>query len=978
MRTALFLAFSLALSFASAGNTAAQPQKEPKKPLQIYTEFRLILSEGKFDIAAVYLEEFLKSNPSDDDFLAIEKQYGTTAFQQLRTVPRYSDDPAREKRIRELIEELNRRAKEVTDKVLRNKERVLKFIANLGASYEEKVFAQQELKRTGDFAIPFLVDAIRMNPDPELYRGILETIPVLDGPTMGGWVAVLDHLGTDRQLGILEALAARRDVLDLLTNAQTDFTPHLWRILAKDPQTVPQNLRVLALNLLNRFYPGVKADSKRPEVELTAIAKTFYEHQARYLDVKTHPDATPTTTALWVTTDRDGVLVLNKLPDVPVRQADEYFGLKYARWALESKPEHEPAQLLILALAAERGIERANYGPLATAEPAVYALLADAPSRPLMDLLARGLNEKRTSLVLAMLQVLGDRADRAAATPPAGPAPRDALLVRALRYDHPAVQFAAATAILRAPLQPPAEAKRLIVDILRRAAASDPGTPPESKGTLLLVDPNPFRTSNNSVLLRGLGFKVETFTTGRQLLRRVAKASDFDILVIDRHTADPELIDLVAQLEANPQVAQRPIYIVASTDKPRPPRFDQLLLRMAALIAATENDVIAMPPPYLPDPRFTPAQQAEEKQKIQEARDNRYRNAAANRTARLQRVIDTLPLTLTETQRRLMNLRIQLITYAILGVEFPFSADSAPETVAELNRIRKQLTLQPPTPDYGTGIATTDLMKLIERFEIDVAKAPFAYDRYDRLLSQVDPVELGLQVETYRDQELEAKLARTFREYPHIRIIPEPYSRTNIQQGLAILRQDPAMAPRDPTHRLAQAKLAIDYLRRMAIGEIPGYDLTAAELELREALGHPDVEIVSAAIDAVARFKSAAAQEALLKAALRDVRNRPVEVRLKAADALIRHIRQHGNALPANLMAQLMDQANPQSTPEADLRGRLLTLKGMLAHQPQQFVDQLKRYNPPIIPVPSPEPKKNPEPSPEPKKDPEPKNDPAP
>ncbi len=967
MRTALFLAFALALSGACAGNTAAQPQKEPKKPLQIYNEFRLILSERKLDIAAVYLEEFLKSNPTDDDFLAIEKQYGTTAFQQLRTIPRYSDDPAREKRIRELIEELNRRAKEVTDKVLRSKERVLKFIANLAASYEEKVFAQQELKRTGDFAIPFMVDAMRMNPDPDLYAGLLETIPVLDGPTMGGWVAALDRFGTDRQLGILEALAARRDVLDLLTNAQTDFTPHLWRILARDPKEVPQNLRALALNLLNRFYPGVKADSKRPEVELTSIAKTFYEHQARYLDVKTNPDATPATTSLWITTERNGVFELRQLTDVPIRQADEYFGLKYARWALEAKPEFEPAQMLILALAAERGIERANYGLLATAEPAVYALLADAPSRPLLELLARGLNEKRTSLVLAMLQVLGDRADRAAAAPPAGPLSRDALVVRALRYDHSAVQFAAATALLRAPVQPPPEAKRLMVDILRRTLATDPGTPPESQGTLLLVDPNPFRTSNNSVLLRGIGFKVETFPTGRQLLRRVARASDFDLIVIDRHTADPELIDLVAQLDANPQTAKRPIYIVASSDKPRPPSFDQLLVRMAALIAATENDVIAMPPPYLPDPRFTPAQQAEEKQKIQEARDNRYRNAAANRITRLQRVIDTLPLTLTENQRRLMNLRIQLITYAILGVEFPFSEDSAPGTVAELNRIRKQLTLQPPSSDYGTGIATTDLMKLIERFEIDVAKAPFAYDRYDRLLSRVDPVELGLKVETYRDPELEAKLARTFREYPLVRIIPEPYSRITIQQELALLKNDPAMAPRDPAVRLAEAKLAADYLRRMAIGDIPGYDLTSAEPELREALGHPDVAIVSAAIEAVARFRSAAAQEALLKTALRDARNRPVEIRLKAADALIRHIRQNGNALTDNGIAQLIDQATPESTPETDLRGRLLILKGMLAHQPSAFVEKLKTYNPPIIPV-----------APEPKKEAEPKNEPAP
>jgi CheY-like chemotaxis protein len=950
----------LALTFTCAGRTSAQPKPPAPKPLEIYAQFRTTLAEGKYDIAGIFLDEFLKSEPADADFLELERKYGTTVFQQLRAVPRYSDDPATEKKIRDDIEELNKRSKAVAAKLLYNPERVQKYIRNLGATYEEKIFAQQELKRTGEFAVPFLIDAIRTNPDKDLYAGIIETIPVLEGPSMAGWVAALDGLGLDRQYGVVTALSLRRDVLNLLTEAQTDFTPYLWRVLSLRPDQVPANMRDLAISLLTRFHPGSKADSKRPEVELVALARKFYEHKARYLGAKTNPDGSPTRVPLWVW---DATLMkINRLSDVPVGQADEYYGLRYARWALESKPDYEPAQGLVLSLASERAIERARFGPLAIAEPAVYKLLADAPSAVLGDLLARGLAEKRTALVLAMVQVLGDRADRAAATPPAGPTARPSLLVRALSYPDPSVQFAAATALLRSPVPVPAASRPLIVDVLRRAAAIDPGVPGEVRGNVLLADPVKFRADINALLLRGFGFTVEQFTTGRELLRRVAHASDFDLIFIDHHTASPELIDLIAQLQSDVRTAARPVFVIASSDRPRMPTFDQLLVRTSALIAATENDTVQMPLPYQPDVRLTADEQFKARATVQQRRDNVYRSAIAARTARLQRVIDTLPITLSDAQKRLLDLRIQLIEYALLNVEFPITPESAPETAAELDRIHKQINLQPPVPTYGVGIASDDLLKLIDRFELDVAKTKGAQDRYDYLRLRIDAAELGLSVETFRNPTLEAKLRRTLVEYPAVKVISEPYSRLSLEAEFRTLFADPAMIPRDGANRKAEARTAVEYLKQMAVGDLPGYDLKSAEADLRGILtSSSDPEVVSSALDAVERFKSGEAQQALLRVALRDVRNRPVHLRRKAADAVIRHVRANGNALTPDLIATVITQSDattPEGEPDAELRGKLLTLKGMLAYKPGAFVDQLKSYTPPIVP---PEPKKEPE-----------------
>ncbi len=980
MRTVSFLALTLVLALALAtGRTSAQPKGQPPKPTEIYAKFRATMNEGKFDIAGIFLDEFLKSIPDEKELskdeekagtaviLELESKYGTTVFQQLRTVSRYSDDPETEKKIRANVKDLNQRAAAVSKKLLHSETRVKKFIENLGKTYEEKVFAQQELKRTGEYAIPFLIETLSVEKGA-IYDGILDTIPVLEGPTMAGWVAALDAFPPDRQYGILTQLAKRRDVLTLLGDAQTDFIPYLWHILSK-PRADNPTLYDLAQRLHNELIPGPRADAKRPEVELTAIARKFYDHKARYLGAKVDPVG-PIQVPLWVVSATNGTILRKGqeyLEDVPVGQAEEYYGLRYARWALEVKPDYEPAQSLVLSLASERAVERSRAGNLAITEPAVYKLLADAPSQTLIELLSRGLADKRTTLVLAMVQVLGDRADREAATPPAGVGGKPSLLVRALTYPDHAVQFAAATALLRSSVPVPVSAKPHIVEILRRATGTNPGKPGESKGTVLLADPGKFRADANATLLRGFGFEVELFTNGRDLLKRISRASDFDMIFIDHHTTTPELIDLVSQVTSDVRTAARPVFVIASADKPRVPTFDQLLLRTSALIAATENDVIGVPTPYVADPKRTPEEQNDDRKNTQKRRDAAFRSAAAVRTERLQRVTDTLPLTLNENQKRLIDFRIQLITYAILAAEYPLTPESSPETVAEIDRVRKQIALQPPSAAYGTNLASNDLMKLIERFEIDVKKVKGAQDKYDLLRSGVDALDLGISVETFRDPVIEARVSRTLKNYPAVKVIPEPYSRLQLEAEFKVLFADPMMIPRDASAKKADAKTAVDFLRQMAIGDLPGYEYKLAEAELRAAVNHPDPDLASAAVDAVERLKTGDAQIALLQLATKKIGNAPIALRRRAADAVIRHIRTNRSAVPPELVAEVIDQAKQDITPDAELRAKFLTLKGMLAFKASDFTNDLKDYKPQIKPVvlkkdPEPDPKKDPPP----------------
>ncbi|VTU02742.1 HEAT repeat-containing protein OS=Singulisphaera acidiphila (strain ATCC BAA-1392 / DSM 18658 / VKM B-2454 / MOB10) GN=Sinac_0176 PE=4 SV=1 [Gemmataceae bacterium] len=957
MRIAPSLALALALlGSAAAPHAVAQEQKIVPKPQALYAQFRELMNEGKYDIAANFLQAFLDSNPTDADLLEIERKHGTTAFSGLRTVPRWSDDAATEKKTRGNVEEAIKRARAAGEKLLRDPARVQKYIRNLGASYEERVFAEQELKRTGDYAVPFMVDEIRSTRDRDVRDGILGTIPKLEAQTMAGWVAALDGMTPDLQYGILRAIANREDVLALQSNAQTDITPVLWRVLAQPAEQAP-TLRAFAEQLLNVLKPGTKIASRLPEAELVAIARTFYDHTARFQGAKVNPDGTPTTLPLWVsvTTDPQNPRLM-KVEDVPVGQAEEYYGLRYARWALDRKPDYEPAQGLILALAAERAIERAKLGSLAKLEPAAFRLLSDAPTPVLADLLSRGLNQKKTALAVAMLQVLGDRADKTVSP----------LLIKGLSYPDPTVQITAADALLRSPNPVPVEVRAKVVDILKRSlGTAEPASGPESKGKALIADPSKFRADNTGLLFRGLGYDVEVFTNGRDLLRRVARASDFDVLFIDYHTANPELIDLIGQLQGHPSTGNRPTFVVASPDKPRVPTYDQILVRFAALIAATENQPVPMPPPFVPDPRFTVEENAAAKKSNQENRDNQYRNTVRSRVDRLNRVITSTGLQATETQRLLMNLRIELVAYALLGAEFPFSADSAPGTVAHLTRLRRQLAEQPLSPAYGEGTASAEMLKLMERFEIDLAKVPAAKKKFDDLYSRADISDLDLPVETFRDAALEARLARTLKNYPTVRIVPEPFGRASLVADLEAAQINAGQAPREAADKKAAQKVALEWIRKMATGDLTGYDIKSLEPELREATRNDD--LASDAIDAIARFGSADAQSALLTLALNT--GKPLPLRIKAADAAIRHVQTNGKATAKSLTDPLIELSEKEADPL--LRSKLLTLRGLLAFNPAEFVGKVKGYTPPLLPPPpmpkDAEPKKDPEP--EPKKD---------
>jgi CheY-like chemotaxis protein len=941
---------------AAALHTAALPgaaqeaaKGPPARPQELFLQVRGLVREGKFDLAAVYLRGFVTSEPTDQDLLELEQRFGTTVFKQLRTVPRWSDNPKADEQARADVETVITKATAATAKLLETPDRVNKYIRNLAATEEEREFAEVELKRTGDYAVPFMVDALRANASPELNRGILGAIPNMEAATMAGWVAALDGFPPELQYAVLARINARPDVLALYNAAQTNLKQRLWYAYGK-ADTLP-SLRAYAKTSLDRLYPDV--EKRDPAAEIVALSRPFVDHKAAYAAPANPATGGPVTVPVWVWNAKDEKLV--KQPAVATPQADEYFGLRYARWALDIRPDFEPAQAVVLTLAAETAMERGRFGDLARTDATVYRLLTDAPSGALNDLLDRAYAEKRTGLVLALVQVLGDRADRA------GAEGRPSRFERGLEYPDPRVQFAAANAILRSPVRVDGRVRGRILDVLKRAAAADPGVPGGAKGQALLVDPDRRRADDTAALLRQIGYDVEVYTVGRDLLRRVTRASDFDLLVIDRHVPNPELRDLVSHLRSDINAARRPVLVVASADQAIPPSLDQLLLRFALLVAATETELVAVPAPYTPDPRKTPEQDSTDRKTVQDRRDNVFRSILATRSARLQRVLDTSGVELTPNQKFQVKLRVEQVTWAVLAAQFPLTPTSSPGAYVAFDSVSRQIVAQPAIPEYTRRLGLDHLMNLSARFEEDMASSPVSVAKYEGLRGRVVPEALGLVVRPPRDYAAEARATRLVGQYAGVRVIPEPYSRTWFEVDVNAAFADPADRPRDPAEKRETARKAVTWLARMATGEVAGYDVTPVASVLLDALRVD--ELAEPALDGVARLPSAEAQQGLVALALQG--NRPLPLRVRAADAAARHVQAHGKLTPDALVTGVVTQAGTEA--DADLRGRLLVLKGLLAPSPAGFVTGLRNYNPPLVP-PAPPMLPMPAPEPEPKK----------
>jgi CheY-like chemotaxis protein len=796
--------------------------KTPETLQEYWDAVQFELEVGKTELAARLLSEMLKRATNEQDLVDLDEKVGTAALLKLRVVPKWSDDPKINQQAIKDANELADKVSQALRNILGDPKRIAKFIHNLSGDQEEHDFAARELYRSRSLAIPYLVEELRTvkGEDRDV---ILALLPKLAPETVMPLTAALDIPDDNLRVDLIEVFVKR---------GAKSAVPFLWH-LAGSPK-YPERVRNKALSAIV-YLTGIETGKLPPApVALTREAERYYRHQVPM-------DVPGSLVWRW-----DGKALVTGVPGSPKAtpsQAEEYYGLRFAREALDIDPTFLPAQVALLSLALDKGMERSGVDqPLAKAAPDVQELIATVNPDLVILVLERALAEKRTPVVLGAARALGELAEPRALRPTGRGEPA---LVQALTYPDRRVQMATAEAMLRIPAAPSPTAAGRVVDVLRRAAAIDTET--KIKPTALVGFADDAIADAVAAAVRRNGWEVVKVHTGNEALRRLKQAADVDALLIDSRLPDPGLAYLLAQLREDPALAGLPLWLVM-------PLHTQEGLRDR--LAQIDDDLRAF---------------------------RRHREAL-----------------MEERQRTEAN---------YLVAKEPAAAGYR----TRLAQIDQELT--------GLTAAKEDTM-LADRRRAE----------QDRLTAPPGR---------------EPSLRRLIEHYRNVWLLPESAARdaATLRRVLADPSAESAGKPLTDAERKDYAERSLQWLARIAKGELAGYDFRPAADALYQALQSHALSdgAITAAIEATSRLPGSKPQGALA-AVVADTK-RTVAVRTAAASELLRTMQQGTPALSAEQLKAL-DAVRSAPATDVRLREAVALVIGATRPDARQTGERLKAFEP--------------------------------
>jgi hypothetical protein len=274
---------------------------------------------------------------------------------------------------------------------------------------------------------------------------------------------------------------------------------------------------------------------------LTAAAWRFHRHQ-----VESREDPA----GVWAWDKETGA---PKAREMPRAGADSYWGLRFAREALQLAPQDHDAQVAEQSLALEEAVARGGLGAFpAQAQPALRAALARGP-RVLSDVLKTAIADGKTDLAASAATALAQAThrDELAATG------RPHALALALDAPGRRAQMAVARALVALEPERPFPGASKVVPVLARFLLN------QALPRAVVIDGNPTRGSQLAGFLRNLGYDSDLELTGDQGFLAAAESADVEIVLVsyDLFKEGWKLPDTLANLGTDGRTAGIPVFI---------------------------------------------------------------------------------------------------------------------------------------------------------------------------------------------------------------------------------------------------------------------------------------------------------------------------------------------------------------------------------------------------------------------------------
>lgn len=739
----------------------------------------------------------------------------------------------------------------------------------------------------------------------ELYRSGATVVPYLidelranPGPEKLNILQALRRLSREVVPPMIAALDSnipdiQADLIDVFVQRRAvEAVPFLWFLAGSDTHT--PTVRQKASKALASFLSVPESTLLPAKVALTREAEKYYQHQVPFADPKAVP--------VW---RWNGKTV--ELSTVPATKAEEYYGVYFANQALTIDPAYLPAQVVLTSLILDKTYEQTGLAtPLAKSAPTVHDLLATSNPEMLVAVLDRALTDKKAPVILGVVRTLGELAEVRTSRPSARGAPA---LVRALNFPDRRVHFAAAEALLNVPQAATSQQTTRVVDILRRSLATEPAGGNKSRVLVGCFSPELARRIADSV--KALGYDAVTANTGREVMRRLNQAADIDVLLLDEALPDPGLSSLLSQLRADRNAGLIPILLTPTLEQEEALRVDVVPFRNQTLELLDQTILFVE----------TFALSKKDRDEGHKAYLARIRLQTRDRLDKLSDEIQKLPLTVRsadENQKRLAGLYRGETLKLLNDVRVAVSREPeiAKDTEDAVNKAFLRFR-------YGTLGALAAMRRHVERFPSATE------DREDFL----------------------RRYAERFR---NVTVLPAGSVLNPQNLVFAFEGRAPSVEglPLTDAEVKENAEKSIALLARLARGEPSGFDVRPAADVVYNAMraGKLSLKGQLAAVEVMGRIPTTRAQTELATVVLSKA---PVEVRIAAANELVRHVQQNTSALTRETVTNL-ENLYVEANLDAELKSKLAPLLGSLRPDARRNGEKLLRYQPVLTPPPPP------------------------
>ncbi len=409
---------------------------------------------GRFDLAGGYAQTILDSNPDPVKLLELSKA-NAQGYAILLRVNEFAPDPNLAELSGKIIDLIEKGsfARRADPKV------IVTEIRRLSSTDRGWFIAVKRLRNAGEYAIPFMLDAMADNSREDELPDIVRALPQVGRDAIRPLAAALQTQDVALKDQIIMAL-------EKIGYPQS--APYLKYIAENDGSS---EIREQAKIALTQIDPGtLKISAAQLFFEL---AEKYYYHSQSLTPAE---DADFANVWFWDANQQR----LTRI-EVPKSYFNELMAMRCCEWALKADAGFGPAIGLWLAAffkAESAGIETMpSYFGQSHADALVYATTAGVEY--LHQALARAVKDKNAHVALGVIEALGTTAGEKSLLYRIGPAQP---LLEALSFNDVMVRYSAAIAIAAAgPKEPFAESKLVVANLAEALGQNSQPTAGDSR-----------------------------------------------------------------------------------------------------------------------------------------------------------------------------------------------------------------------------------------------------------------------------------------------------------------------------------------------------------------------------------------------------------------------------------------------------------------------------------------------------------------